>query len=457
MLSVQTERDDAVIREPGGDRGRPTHMKTSRWSVPLLVAAALVAAGCGDSSDDAGPAGTPVPTVDDAGGDSSDDASDDAPDETVDGDWVLVSGHLDGEEIALVDGWAVTMSIDGDRIGGTAACNGYGGTVAVEDELGLGGPFVVGELSWTEMGCEPEVMELEQRFLAALGRVDSYELADTLSLAEAGVGTGLRFERVEPVADTELVGVTWRLDTLITGDTASNSSSMDLAFLEFHEDGTLTGSTSCRRLEGEWVLQGATVQIPTLSAIDDPTAGVCSPESEALDGAIIAVVESGMTVEIDGNRLTLTAPGGDGLSFVGESGSDEARLTGPTTDDLAGLDPTGGVDGLVAYGARPTDEGGEDALLEGELVVGDDGCLRVGDSVVLWPFGARWQPEPPAVLVDDLALVAGDRIAAGGGYHDVDSVGWWTENPEVTEYLRDCGASPGDGVFVIQHPVELLR
>lgn len=427
-------------------------MKTFRSSVSLLVALTLVAAGCGDESDDAGPAGTPVPTVDD----TTDDASGDATDQTVQGDWVLVSGHLDGEEIALVDGWNVTMSIDGDRIGGTAACNSYGGTVAAEGELGLGGPFVVGELSWTEMGCEPEVMELEQQFLAALGRVDSYELADTLSLAETGVGTGLRFERVQPVADTELVGTTWRLDTLITGDAASNSRGMDDAFLEFHDDGTLAGSTSCRRLEGEWVLQGATVQVPTLAAIDDPTAGVCSPESESLDGAIIAVVESGMMVEIDGNRLTLTAPGGDGLSFVGESVSGEAGTTGPTTDDLAGLDPTGGVDGLVAYGAQRSDDGGEDALLEGELVFGDDGCLRVDESVLLWPFGTRWQAEPPAVLVDDLALVAGDRIAAGGGYHDVDSVAWWTENPEVTAYLRDCGALPGDGVFVIQHPVDLL-
>jgi heat shock protein HslJ len=229
-------------------------MKRSRWFLGLLLPLSLVAAGCGDDGDDAGPSGTPVPTVDD-----TTDTNDDASDETVDGDWALVSGHLDGEEIELVDGWTVTMSIDGDRIGGTAACNGYGGTVVVDDELGLGGSFVVDELSWTEMGCEPAVMELEQRFLAALVRVDSFELADALSLAETGVGTGLRFDRVEPVADTALVGTTWRLDTLITGDTASNSPGMDLAFLEFHDDGTVVGSTGCRRLEGEWVLQGATV------------------------------------------------------------------------------------------------------------------------------------------------------------------------------------------------------
>ena len=401
------------------------------------------------------PPSTSVPTPDDTTGDATDDATDDGLHPTVEGDWVLRSGHLDGEEIALVDGWDVTLNIAGDRIGGTAACNSYGGTVDVVDDLGLGGSFVVGELSWTEMGCEPEVMELEQQFLAALGRVDSYELADTLSLAETGVGTGLQFDRVEPVADTELVGTTWRLDTLITGDTASNSPSMDLAHLEFHDDGTVTGSTSCRRLEGEWMLQGATVQIPTLAAIDDPTAGVCAPESEALDGAFIAVVESTMTAEIGGNRLTLTAPGGDGLSFTADSGTD-IDADAVTDTDTAGLDEAGGVDGFLVYGTQRTADGGEEALIEGVLAFDDDGCVRVGDVVLLWPFGARWQVEPPAVLIDGLTLVAGDRIAAGGGFHDVDDVGWWTENDAAIELLRECQAPPGDGVFVIQHPVELV-
>jgi hypothetical protein len=205
--------------------------------------------------------------------------------------------------------------------------------------------------------------------------------------------------------------------------------------------------------------------VPTLAAIDDPTAGVCSPESEALDGAIIAVVESTMTAEIDGNRLTLTAPGGDGLSFVADGDAGTASSDADASSDAGtaigsadttGLDPAGGVDGPIAYGARPADDGGEDALLEGVLAFDDDGCVRVGDSVLLWRFGARWQSEPPAVLVDGLVLAAGDRIAAGGGFHDIANLTWWTESDEVAEYLRNCGAKPGDGVFVIQHPVELI-
>ena len=159
-------------------------MKLSRALRCLLVPVAFVAAGCGVDDDGAvGDSATTSDATDDATDDATSDATDDATDGSVDGDWMLLSGHLDGEEIVLVDGWNVTMSIDGDRIGGTAACNGYGGTLDIGDEFDLGGSFVVGELSWTEMGCEPEVMELEQQFLATLSQIDSYELAGTLSLA----------------------------------------------------------------------------------------------------------------------------------------------------------------------------------------------------------------------------------------------------------------------------------
>ena len=295
-------------------RVRHDPMTAARWSLGLFVAGVLVlASACG--SDDSGGQrdslpGPPDTTVDDD--DSTDGSGEDG---SIDGAWLMVGGFLDGEEIALVDGWDVTMQLDGDEIGGTAACNGYGGSVTIGQASELGGSFEVGELSWTEMGCEPAVMELEQQYLAALAAVDSYELAETLSLGRTRAGTSLVFERVEPVADAELVGTTWVLDTLITGDTASNSPGMAGAFLEFSEDGVLTGSTGCRRLEGRWSIEGATIRIPVLSAIDDPNAGVCAPESEALDGDVIAVVESGSTVEVDGSRLTLTAPGGDGLSF----------------------------------------------------------------------------------------------------------------------------------------------
>ncbi len=147
-------------------------MRTVRRTASLLAAVVLVgAAACGTDDASTGDNGTPSEpgtTVDRAA-------------VSADGSWVLVAGTLDGEPLDLVDGRDVTLVIDGSEIGGTAACNGYGGSVTLGEESEFGGSFAVGELAWTEMACEPAVMELEQRFLAAVQKVDSYELADTLS------------------------------------------------------------------------------------------------------------------------------------------------------------------------------------------------------------------------------------------------------------------------------------
>lgn len=286
-----------------------------RATTILLVTVLLFGAVACGGADDQSSGDVPAPTPGEEEPARSDDAqtpSDDA--DPLDGDWDVDELTVDGERIEIPGDRRITVSIDGDRIGGVAACNSYGGTLD-SDRGDNGGTFVVGELSWTEMGCEPEVTALEQSFLHALQIVDSYEVADGLHVAAAGAATNFHLVRQPPVPDAELVGTRWVLDTYVTGDAASNMPGMDDAFLEFADDGSLTGSTGCRMLDGEWRLDGNVLQIPTLAAIDDPAAGACSPESDALDRLVVSVVESGVTVEVDGRRLTLTVPGGDGLSF----------------------------------------------------------------------------------------------------------------------------------------------
>jgi heat shock protein HslJ len=276
-------------------------MTMTRIALALLASLGLITASCGDDSE---PVADSVPDV------TLPTPDDDVPDEALDGPWVLVSGSVDGAPVALVDGWDVTLTIEGSQVGGRAACNGYGGTLDT-----AGGTFIVGDLSWTEMGCEPAVMELEQAYLRSLSGIDSHTLTEG-RLTITGAGAEWVFEAAVPVPDAEIVGTAWVLDTYLDGEAASNMPMMELATLTFNADGILTGSTSCRQLVGEWITSGATVQFTSFSAIDDPTAGVCAPESETLDGLIISVLESGFTVEIDGNRMTLMAPGDEGLSYA---------------------------------------------------------------------------------------------------------------------------------------------
>ncbi len=50
------------------------------------------------------------------------------------------------------------------------------------------------------MGCDTEVMQVEQSFLAALQAVDFYEAADGLYVAQSGAATS--FHLIQPSLDS---------------------------------------------------------------------------------------------------------------------------------------------------------------------------------------------------------------------------------------------------------------
>ena len=45
------------------------------------------------------------------------------------GDWVLTGGSIDGGDAPVLEDHRITMTIAGSRVGGTAACNSYGGEI----------------------------------------------------------------------------------------------------------------------------------------------------------------------------------------------------------------------------------------------------------------------------------------------------------------------------------------
>jgi heat shock protein HslJ len=216
---------------------------------------------------------------------------------TPDGDWQLVSG------VPLLDGYPITLSIAGSEAGGRAACNSYGASVAV-----AGDTITFGELSGTEMGCEPDVMGAERAFLTSLQQVDSFALSGE-RLTLTGRGRVLVFAAATAVPTADLVDTRWVLDTLIEGETASTAAG-EPAELLLSSDGTLTASTGCRTLTGTWQENGAVVVIPTLSAD-----GECPAELARQDSLVVTVIGDEFRPTIEGDRLTLTSMGNDGLVY----------------------------------------------------------------------------------------------------------------------------------------------
>lgn len=230
-----------------------------------------------------------------------------APDTTppgVIGDWVLTEGIL-REAPFLVQGHRITISFSDDgRVGGVAACNSYGGAYVADGE-----DLIVGEeLASTAMACEgPGVMESEQAFLTALRRPLTYvRNGDVLTIEGADVV--MTFAPVVPVPQADLLGTEWVLETLISGDTAQ--SAMADATLQLTADGRVFGSTGCRALEGDYVIDGDVVLFTTFSAI-----GACAADLAAQDGLVVSVLGDGFTVDIDGDVMTVTSRGNEGLTY----------------------------------------------------------------------------------------------------------------------------------------------
>lgn len=264
--------------------------------IALLLVVALVIAACG-AADSSLPDNVEEGDGIEPGGLS------------LDGGWVLVAATVDGATMSLIDQYRVTMTIAGSEINGTAACNGYGGVVSIDN-----GEFVIGEVFSTMMACEPPVMEIESAFHIGLSAVtDAARAGDTLLLT--GPNVELQFELVPPVPTAQLFGTTWVLEAIISGETASSTHpAAEPATLVFSGDDTFVGGTGCRQLSGQFVVSGDTVQITSFRADGD-----CGADVASQDGQVISALEGGFTVQIEGDRLTLTGSGGDGLSYRAES------------------------------------------------------------------------------------------------------------------------------------------
>lgn len=220
------------------------------------------------------------------------------------GDWQLEAGVLDGRPLPLLVQHPVTMLVEPDRVSGTAACNHYGAQLQQ-----AGASFRLAELGGTAMGCEPAVMDLETAVLRALGRVTTAARVDGRLLL-SGPGVELRFVASETIEPGALIGTEWTLDTLLQRDVASSAGG-DPATLVLDADGTFTASTGCRTLAGRYIVRGGEILVTQMLAN-----GTCPPDLEAQDGQVIEVLGDGFRPTVEGERLTLTDPGGLGLGYA---------------------------------------------------------------------------------------------------------------------------------------------
>lgn len=226
----------------------------------------------------------------------------------LDGQWYLATGRDDADTFDLA-GREITLTVEGDEASGTSACNLYGGRVDV-----AGDQVTFSEVAGTEMACEPDVMDLEQRYVAALLAVDrGTRDADGLTLSGPEVMLG--FTPAPAVDDTALVGTTWSLESLVAGDTVSTPARA--GELRLLPGGSLVGSLGCGPMRGNYTLRDDRLVLEQLRD-RDPAAGTCTAAVERQHDHVVQVLRNDPVATVDGSRLTLVTDTGQGLELRAE-------------------------------------------------------------------------------------------------------------------------------------------
>ncbi|HEY5629216.1 MAG TPA: META domain-containing protein, partial [Candidatus Limnocylindrales bacterium] len=129
------------------------------------------------------------------------------------GDRTFVSTQVIGHQ--LVAGTRVTLAFRDATLSASAGCNTMGGEYHI-----LGDALSVGDLSMTEMGCQPDLMAQDD-WLAKLLPGATVRFGDTsLTLAKGAVTMTLVDRKT---TNLPLEGTVWTVDGLLTGDAVSSA------------------------------------------------------------------------------------------------------------------------------------------------------------------------------------------------------------------------------------------
>ncbi len=199
-----------------------------------------------------------------------------------------------------VAGTSVTAQFTADgAVSGSGGCNRYRGTYTV-----TGGEITIAEaIASTMMACEPEVMEQESAYFAALTAARTFAVSgDGLALSDASGAVVTSF-----VAQSqELAGTTWSVTGFNNGQGAVVGVLAEAPTppsVSFGTDGTLAGSGGCNRLTGPFKAVDGTIEVgplaATMMACPEP-AGVMEQEAQ-----LVAALETAATYSVEGKQLHL--------------------------------------------------------------------------------------------------------------------------------------------------------
>jgi heat shock protein HslJ len=214
-----------------------------------------------------------------------------------------------GADHQLVNGTRIRLDVRDADFSASAGCNTIGGRYRIE-----AGRLVVDQLATTDMGC-PGALGAQDEWLARfLGAGPTIHLdGNALDLSTGSIVIRLMDRRiVDP--DRALVGPTWTLESIISGDVVSSvPSDATAATLIFGADGTLTVFTGCNQGGAKWSQAGSRLVVTELVL----TKQACAGSGAQLEAAVTGVLRAAtIDLRIVADSLTLQA-GATGIQLRG--------------------------------------------------------------------------------------------------------------------------------------------
>jgi heat shock protein HslJ len=232
-----------------------------------------------------------------------------APGPTLDGrEFLSTSVTEGGVDRQLVPGTRISLRFHDGQVGASAGCNIFGGPYRID-----GDRLVVEGGAMTEMGCDELRHAQDDWLFGFLGSDPTFALGgDRLTLTSGGTVIAL-LDREVAEPDLPLVGPTWRVESLIAGDTVSSVPQGVAASLSFTADGRVSVATGCNAGGGLVAVTSDTLGFSELVL----TEMACPGDAGAVEAAVLATLSADtVAYTIDAGLLELHA-GANGLQLRG--------------------------------------------------------------------------------------------------------------------------------------------
>ena len=208
----------------------------------------------------------------------------------------------------LVADTRIRIGFADGTISASAGCNLLGATYRID-----GGVLVATDGAMTEMGCEPALHDQDEWLFAFLGAQPLLTLSGDELILEEGDTVIALLDREAADPDLPLVGPTWMVTSVITGDAVASVAVGVVATLVFTQDGLVMVSAGCNMGSGSVEVVGDTLRFAAIAL----TERACEGPAADMERAVLMVLRSDVVrYEIDARSMVLSI-GDRGLQLDG--------------------------------------------------------------------------------------------------------------------------------------------